>query len=170
MSCHALAITSWTSSGLAISVPGFFSRFVVACRLLQALIWGLLSFVIHSNCSDDPAFARFLEFVHFVLPSVPSVFLVHLVRQYDHLFVNFRQGLSSSHLAQFLLAPHFTHCWEFPSLFPQFPGFHPQLSVFDLLPHVTHRSELVYQVLPLPDLHVGFAHESWCRFLTYQLV
>ena len=29
---------------------------------------------------------------HFVLPPVPSVFLIHLVRQQDHLFVNFRQA------------------------------------------------------------------------------
>ena len=35
-----------------------------------------------------------LEFPTFVLPPVPSAFLMHVVRQPDHLCVNFRQGFS----------------------------------------------------------------------------
>ena len=105
MSCHALAITSWISSGLAIGVQ--ISSFVSSSRFIccKTLIWGLISFCIHSKSSDDPALRDSWSFTTFVLPPVPSVFLVHLVRQHDHLFVNFCRGFSSSHLTQLFLHP-----------------------------------------------------------------
>ena len=92
------------------------------------------------------------------LESVPSVFLLRLVRQHDHLFESFRQGFSSSHLTQVFLAPEFTYRWELchvclsqfvPPPFSQFAGFHSEISAFDPLPHVTHASDLVYQFLLL---------------------
>ena len=88
---------------LAISV--LTSSFVsTSCRTVcKTLIWGLLSFLIDSKSNDNPAFARFLEFANFVLPPVPSVFLMHLVRQHD-LFVSFRQSFPPSHLTQAFLA------------------------------------------------------------------
>ena len=146
MSCHALASTSWISFGSAISFLN--SSFVSLSRVIccKTLIWGLLSFFIHSKSSDDPALHDSWSFHHFVLLLVPSVFLMHLVRQHDHEFVNFRQGFAPSQLTELFLAPQFTHCWKscpsllshlVPSLFSLFPGRHTEISAFDLLQHVS---------------------------------
>ena len=61
---------------------------------------------------DDPALLGSWSFSHFVLPSFPTVFLMHLVRQHDHLFVTFRQGFPSSHLTHIFLSLEFTCRWE----------------------------------------------------------
>ena len=43
---------------------------------------------------------------------------------------------------------------------PVSPCRHPKMSAFDPLPRVIHRSDLVCQTLPLPDLHIDSACDT----------
>ena len=156
--------------------PDFFISFLVVSHMLQDSRLGSVFILDPFKEQRRPCSARFLEFHHFVFPPAPSVFLMHLVRQHDHLFVSCRQGFSPSHLTHVFLAPEFAHRWEqcysflsmcsFSLLCSQ--GLTPKVSTFNPLPHVTRGSDYRSITFPLPDLHIDFAHKPWRRLLAHK--